>query len=145
MKRKPKSLLRRMVETAEKYEDAVRVHGIMYKALDEDRNLQAGKIYDLAQAFRGQAAELDPYVDELITQNHAFRKLAAKILADLKAGDQPDLPAAIAGLEAFLAEEGFSEEEATEEAGDETAREAVRDDDRGGSDDDAPAQMRMAL
>lgn len=82
MARKPKSHLKRMLETATKYEDAVRIHSIMHRAIDEDRNVQAGKVYDLAQAFRAQIRELDPYVDGLIAQNHAFRTLVAGRLPD---------------------------------------------------------------
>jgi len=113
MTRKPKSALKRMVETATKYEDAVRVHSIMHRAVDEDRNIQAGKVYDLAQSFKSQIGELDPYVDGLISQNHAFRSLVAGLGPVLKAAAEAD-PARmeqVIVLEALLGEEGFDEAE----------------------------------
>ncbi len=121
MARKPKSHLKRMVETAMKYEDAVRVHSIMHRAIDEDRNIQAGKVYDLAQAFRAQIRELDPYVDGLIAQNHAFRTLVAGLGSALKAAAEadPDLAEQVGALEALLGTEGFDEgEEADPEPSD---------------------------
>jgi hypothetical protein len=116
MAKKPKSALKRMVETATKYEDAVRIHSIMHRAIDEDRNLQAGKVYDLAQSFRAQIRELDPYVDALIAQNHAFRTLVAGLGPVLKAAADADpaLAEQVLSLEALLGEEGFDAEEPDE-------------------------------
>lgn len=116
MAKKPKSALRRMVETATKYEDAVRVHSIMHRAVDEDRNLQAGKVYDLAQSFRIQIRELDPYVDALIAQNHAFRTLVAGLGPVLTAAAEADPAVAeqVRALEALLGEEGFDAEDPEE-------------------------------
>jgi hypothetical protein len=113
MARKPKSHLKRMVETATKYEDAVRLHSIMHSAIDEDRNVQAGKVYDLAQAFRSQIRELDPYVDGLIAQNHAFRTLVAGLGPALRAAAEadPSLAEPVSALEALLGTEGFEEGE----------------------------------
>lgn len=113
MARKPKSHLKRMVETATKYEDAVRVHSIMHRAIDEDRNIQAGKVYDLAQSFKAQIRELDPYVDGLIAQNHAFRTLIAGLGPALKAAAEadPSLAEPVSALEAILGDEGFDAEE----------------------------------
>jgi len=112
MARKPKSALKRMVETATKYEDAVRVHSIMHRAVDEDRNVQAGKVYDLAQSFKEQIRELDPYVDALIAQNHAFRTLVAGLGPVLTAAAEADPGVAeqVRALEALLGEEGFDVE-----------------------------------
>lgn len=112
MARKPKSALRRMVETAAKYEDAVRAHSIMHRAVDEDRNVQAGKVYDLAQSFRAQIADLNPYVDALIAQNHAFRTLVAGLGPVLTAAAEadPDVADQVRALEALLGEEGFDAE-----------------------------------
>jgi hypothetical protein len=112
MAKKPKSALKRMVETATKYEDAVRVHSLMHRAIDEDRNVQAGKVYELAQSFREQIRELDPYVDALIAQNHAFRTLVAglgPVLTAAAAAD-PELAEQVRALEALLGEEGFDAE-----------------------------------
>jgi hypothetical protein len=105
-----------MVETATKYEDAVRIHSIMHRAIDEDRNLQAGKVYDLAQSFRAQIRELDPYVDALIAQNHAFRTLVAGLGPVLKAAADADpaLAEQVLSLEALLGEEGFDADDPDE-------------------------------
>lgn len=113
MARKPKSALKRMLETATKYEDAVRAYSIMHRAVDEDRNVQAGKVYDLAQSFRAQIADLNPYVDALIAQNHAFRTLAAGLGPVLTAAAEADPGVAeqVRALEALLGEEGFDAEE----------------------------------
>lgn len=116
MARKPKSALKRVVETAAKYENAVRAHSIMHRAVDEDRNVQAGKVYDLAQSFRAQIADLTPYVDALIAQNHAFRTLAAGLGPVLTAAAEADPGVAeqVRALEALLGEEGFDAEEPEE-------------------------------
>lgn len=97
------------METATKYEDAVRIHSLMHRAVDEDRNLQAGKVYELAQSFREQIRELDPYVDALIAQNHAFRTLVAglgPVLTAAAEGD-PGVAEQVRALEALLGEDGF--------------------------------------
>ena len=109
MARKPKSALKRMVETATKYEDAVRIHSLMHRAVDEDRNIQAGKVYELAQSFREQIRELDPYVGALIAQNNAFRTLVAGLGPILTAAAEadPELAEQVRALEALLGEEGF--------------------------------------
>lgn len=137
MARKPKSHLKRMVETATKYEDAVRIHSIMHRAIDEDRNVQAGKVYDLAQAFRAQIRELDPYVDGLIAQNHAFRTLVAGLGPALKtaAETDPDLAEQVRALEALLGEEGF-DADGPEEAPEPDTRTLLPD---------PPAQIQLDL
>jgi hypothetical protein len=116
MARKPKSALKRMLETATKYEDAVRAHSIMHRAVDEDRNVQAGKVYELAQSFREQIRDLDPYVDALIAQNHAFRTLVAGLGPVLTAAAEADPGVAeqVRALEALLGEEGFDAEDPEE-------------------------------
>lgn len=82
---KPKTVLSKMVDTATKYEDAIRVHSIMQKAVDEDRNIQAGKVYELAQSFRAQIREVEPYVEGIIQEGEAARALLARISQRLRA------------------------------------------------------------
>lgn len=82
---KTKTLLTKMVDTATKYEDAVRVHSIMQRAVDEDRNLQAGKVYELAQSFRTQIREVEPYVAGVIEREEAAKSLLARIGQRLRA------------------------------------------------------------
>jgi len=82
---KAKPLLTRMVDTATKYENAVRIHSIMQRAIDEERNIQAGKVYELAQSFRAQIREVEPYVEGLIQEGEAARALLARISQRLRA------------------------------------------------------------
>lgn len=110
--RKPKSLLLKAVETGVRYEDAIRLHGIMRTTIDEERNIQAGKVYDLAKQFREEIAALEPHVDDLIAQNQAFRSLLMALGPVLKSAAEADagVSEAVAALEELLGEDGFGPE-----------------------------------
>lgn len=82
---KEKTRLAKLVDTATKYEDAVRIHSIMQRAIDDERNIQAGKVYELAQSFRAQIREVEPYVEGLVREGDAARALLARISQRLRA------------------------------------------------------------
>jgi hypothetical protein len=107
MKRKAKSLFLKAVETGDRYAEAVRLHSVMHRALDEDRNLQAGKVYDLAGQFRDEMKALDAHVEEIVARNEAFRSIVRDLDPVLKAAAGADLRVAglVAGLAGLMGEE----------------------------------------